>query len=51
MLNHNKKIVVVEGQTIVKTNEDGRLIYNQYHSTEEEVQKLMEEWLSKKLVA
>ena len=48
ILIHNKKIVVVEGQTVVKTHEDGRLIYNQYRNTEEEVQKLMEEWLSKK---
>ena len=47
MLNHNKKIVVVEGQTEVKTDEDGRLIYNQYHNIEEEVQKLTEDWLSK----
>ena len=45
---HEKKSVVVNGQVITMTEENGELKNNKYNNIEDEVQKLMSKWLTKK---
>ena len=47
-LDFKKKTVVVGGQIIAKSCENGSLKYNQYHSIEEDVENRLEEWLTTK---
>ena len=37
----------MDGQVLVRTGEDGKLKYHQYHNIEEDVQNLMDKWLTK----
>ena len=41
----------MDGQVVVKTCEDGTLKYNQFHKISEDVPNLMEQGMTKKLVA
>ena len=42
-LNHKKRNVIVDGQIVVKTCEDGTLKYNHHHNIEKYVEQLLEE--------
>ena len=45
-LNRVKKHVSVEGQTVIRSCENGSLKYHKFQSIEKEVEKYTDDWLS-----
>ena len=46
-MNLQRKTITVNGQTVAMIDASGHLRYNKYEDVEEEVQSLMEKWLTK----
>ena len=46
-LNWSAKHVSVKGQIVVKTCQDGSLKFSKYQDVEDEVEQLMQKWLTK----
>ena len=46
-LNYEKRSAMVNGQVIIKTRDDGALKCNRYNNIDDDVQKVMTEWLTK----
>ena len=46
-MNIQRKSITINGQIVAKIDASGLLRYNKYEDLEDEVQKLMEKWLTK----
>ena len=46
-LSHEKKSIIISGEIIARTEENGELRYNKYEDIDEDVQALVTKWLTK----